>query len=87
MPVYFATIYLKLQPLMHSLRSQLMCGRIEDFILIRLLLLVKGYRFRPKLIEKAGFCKLDTQGAGSMSRTVSVSSILREQPNLGGRFL
>ena len=66
---------------MHSLRSLWMCGRIEDLILIKLRLLVKGCRFRPKLIEQTGFCKLDTQGAGSLTREVSVSLILREQPD------
>ena len=71
---------------MHSLRSLSLCGRIEDLILIRLLLLVKGCRLRPKLIEQAGFCKLDTQGAGSLSREVSLSAILREQPHLAGIF-
>ena len=36
-----------------------MCERIKDLILIRLLLLVKSCRFRPKL---------DARGAGLLSR-------------------
>ena len=66
---------------MHSLRSLSLCGRIEDLILIRLLLLVKGCRFRPKLIDQAGFCELDTHETASLSREVFVSLILREQPH------
>lgn len=67
-----AAIKFKLDPFSRSLRSLLMC----EWIKIRLLLLVKGCRFRPKL---------DVQGADLLSREGFVSSMFREQVRWAGR--